>query len=54
MNKIDVFSHVLLSKYYNKMLSIDSTIPSTYAFTKIESLKDVNIRRRLWNKKQSK
>lgn len=51
MEKIDTFAHVLLPKYYSKMLSIDSTIPSTYAFTNIESLKDMNIRRKLWNKK---
>lgn len=51
MEKIDVFAHVLLPNYYNKMLSIDSTIPKTYAFTNIESLKDMNIRRNLWNGK---
>lgn len=51
MDKIDIFAHVLLPKYYNKMLSIDSKIPKTYAFTNIESLKDMNIRRNLWNKK---
>ena len=51
MDKIDVFAHVLLPNYYNKMLSIDSNIPSTYAFTNIGSLKDMKIRRQLWNKK---
>ena len=51
MEKLDVFAHVLLPKYYNKMLSIDSTIPKTYVFTNIESLKDMNIRRNLWNGK---
>ena len=45
MEKIDVCSHVLLPKYYNKMLRIDSNIPNTYSFTNIESLKDINIRR---------
>ncbi len=49
MEKIDVFAHVLLPNYYRKMLSIDSTIPTTYAFTNIESLKDLSIRRNLWN-----
>ena len=49
MEKIDVFAHVLLPKYYNKMLSIDSTISKSYAFTNIESLKDMNVRRNLWN-----
>lgn len=51
MEKIDVFAHVLLPKYYNKMLNIDSTIPKVYSFTNIESLKDMNTRRNLWNKK---
>ncbi len=45
MDKIDVFAHVLLPKYYNKMLSIDATIPNTYSFTNIESLKDMEKRR---------
>ena len=49
MEKIDVFAHVLLPNYYGKMLSIDSTIPTTYAFTNIESLKDLSVRRKLWN-----
>ena len=31
------------------MLKIDSTIPTTYAFTNIESLKDLSVRRKLWN-----
>ena len=49
MEKIDVFAHVLLPNYYKKMLSIDPTIPKTYAFTNIESLKDLSVRRKLWN-----
>ncbi len=49
MEKIDVFAHVLLPNYYEKMLNIDSTIPESYAFTNIESLKDLNVRRKLWN-----
>ena len=49
MEKIDVFAHVLLPNYYKKMLSIDSNIPKTYAFTNIESLKDLSVRRKLWN-----
>lgn len=51
MDKIDVFAHVLLPRYYNKMLNIDSTIDKTYSFTNIETLKDMNKRRKLWNKK---
>ncbi len=49
MEKIDVFAHVLLPNYYEKMLNVDSTISSTYAFTNIESLKDLSVRRKLWN-----
>ena len=49
MEKIDVFAHVLLPNYYHKMLDINSDIPTTYAFTNIESLKDMNVRRNLWN-----
>ena len=49
MEKIDVFAHVLLPNYYGKMLSIDSTISATYSFTNIESLKDLSVRRKLWN-----
>ncbi len=50
MEKIDVFAHVLLPKYYNRMLSIDPTIPKSYSFTNIDSLKDMTIRRNYWNK----
>ena len=49
MEKIDVFAHVLLPKYYNKMLEINSDIPNIYAFTNIDSLKDMVLRRSLWN-----
>ena len=49
MEKIDVFAHVLLPNYYEKMLKIDSTIPTTYSFTNIKSLKDLSVRRKLWN-----
>ncbi len=49
MKKIDIFAHVLLPNYYKKMISIDSSIPKTYAFTNIESLKDLRVRRKLWN-----
>ena len=49
MEKIDVFAHVLLPKYYNKMLEINSDIPNMYAFTNIDSLKDMVLRRNLWN-----
>ncbi len=49
MEKMDVFAHVLLPNYYEKMLNIDSTISTTYAFTNIESLKDLSVRRKLWN-----
>ena len=51
MEKIDVFAHVLLPNYYNKMLSIEPSISAKYSFTNIESLKNINIRRNFWNKK---
>ena len=51
MEKIDVFAHVLLPNYYQKMLSIDANIRETYAFTNIESLRNLDIRRKLWNGK---
>ena len=51
MEKIDVFAHVLLPNYYGKMLNIDSTIPDSYTFTNIESLKNLSVRRKLWNGK---
>ena len=47
MEKIDIFAHVLLPKYHHKMIIIDSIIPKTYSFTKIESLKKMNVRRNL-------
>ncbi len=50
MEKIDVFAHVLLPDYYNQMLNIDPAIPTTYPFTNVKSLKDMDIRRDLWNK----
>lgn len=53
MENLDVFAHVLLPKYYNKMLEINSNtpnIPNIYAFTNIDSLKDMKVRRKLWNK----
>lgn len=37
MEMIDAFAHVLLPKYYNGMPELDSSIPETYSFTKIES-----------------
>lgn len=49
MKKIDAFAHVLLPEYYSKMLELDSGIPETYSFTNIESLKNIDVRRKLWN-----
>ncbi len=49
MEKIDVFAHVLLNNYYNKMLEIDSNIPKQYAFVNIPSISDISIRRKYWN-----
>ena len=31
------------------MLEINSDIPNIYEFTNIDSLKDMNLRRKLWN-----
>lgn len=50
MDKLDIFAHVLLPNYYNKMVKINSNIPNMYAFTNIESLKNMQVRRNLWNK----
>ena len=46
MKKIDVFAHILLPKYYKKMLEINSVIPNIYAFTNIDSLKDMELNRK--------
>lgn len=32
------------------MIRFDSTIPKVYSFTNIQSLKDMKVRRNLWNK----
>lgn len=50
MEKIDVFAHVLLPNYYSKMLEKSSDIPSIYSFVNIPSIKDMEIRRKYWNK----
>lgn len=50
MEKIDVFAHVLLPNYYNKMLEINKDIPNKYPFVNIPSIKDMEIRRKYWNK----
>lgn len=51
MDRIDVFAHVLLPNYYSKMLSIDSNIKNKYDFVNIDALKNIDVRRNLWNKK---
>ena len=48
MANIDVFAHVLLPKFYEKMLQIDSNIPKDIPFINNEVLTDMNKRRELF------
>lgn len=45
MEKIDVFAHVLLPKFYKKMLKINSNIPKDIPFINNEVLTDMQKRR---------
>lgn len=45
MTKIDVFAHVLLPKFYEKMLKIDANIPKDIPFINNEVLTDMKKRR---------
>lgn len=45
MTKIDVFAHVLLPKFYEKMLKIDANIPKGIPFINNEVLTDMKRRR---------
>lgn len=45
MEKIDVFAHVLLPKFYEKMLKINSNIPKDIPFINNEVLTDMQKRR---------
>lgn len=45
MTKIDVFAHVLLQKFYEKMLKIDANIPKDIPFINNEVLTDMKRRR---------
>lgn len=45
MTKIDVFAHVLLPKFYEKMLKIDANIPKDIPFINNEVLTDMKRRR---------
>lgn len=51
LEKIDVFAHVLLPQFYQKMLDIAPEIKVTYPFVNIESIHDMVARRNLWNQK---
>lgn len=47
MTKIDVFAHVLLPKFYEKMLKIDANIPKDIPFINNEVLTDMKKRREM-------
>lgn len=47
MTKIDVFAHVLLPKFYEKMLKIDANIPKDIPFINNEVLTDMKRRREM-------
>lgn len=46
MEKIDVFAHVLLPNFYQKMLSIDPELPKKIPFLNMKSYK-------IWKKGKS-
>lgn len=43
--KIDIFAHVLLPKFYNKMLQFDSNLEEKYPFIKNRALSDIEFRK---------
>ena len=49
MAAIDVFAHVLPSRFYERMLRIEPSIPTTYAFFNNPVLTDMAERRRHWD-----
>ena len=48
MEKIDVFAHVLLPNFYQKMLSIDPEIPKKIPFINNEVLQNMEERKKYW------
>lgn len=47
--RIDVFAHVLLPRFYGRMLEIEPSIPQTYAFFNNPVLQDMELRRAHWD-----
>ena len=46
---IDVFAHVLLPDFYERMLALEPTLPEKFPFIKHPHLTDMNKRRQLWD-----
>ncbi|MBJ6745867.1 amidohydrolase [Streptococcus sp. 121] len=49
MSKIDVFAHVLLPNFYQKMLEINPKLPEIFPFIQHPLLTDLEQRRQLWD-----
>lgn len=49
MSKIDVFAHVLLPDFYQKMLAIEPKLPEMFPFIQHPLLGDLDKRRSLWD-----
>lgn len=49
MSKIDVFAHVLLPEFYQKMLVIEPKLPEMFPFIQHPVLNDLDKRRSLWD-----
>lgn len=49
MEKIDVFAHVLLPKYYKKMLELDGELPKKYPFINHPHLTNIDEKRKFWD-----
>lgn len=49
MSKIDVFAHVLLPEFYQKMLVIEPKLPEMFPFIQHPVLSDLDKRRSLWD-----
>ncbi len=50
MKKIDIFAHVLLPNFYNKMLELDKDISKKYLFFNNPVLQDMKLRESYWDK----
>ncbi|MGT2846308.1 amidohydrolase family protein [Streptococcus massiliensis] len=49
MKKIDVFAHVLLPNFYQKMLKIEPQLPELFPFIQHPHLQDFELRRKFWD-----